>query len=68
MIEVDMSYTSEETADAIVNMILEILPSDEDLSKIIEAVDDIACQANHLAVNLASMRVVLGNALPDIIR
>jgi methyl-accepting chemotaxis protein len=60
-----MSYTREETADAVVNMILEIPPSDEDLRKIIEAAEDIACQTNLLAVRLASKQVSSGNLLPD---
>jgi hypothetical protein len=61
-----MSYTREKTVDAIVNMILDIPPSDNDLRKIIEAAEDIACQANTLAVSLASKRAVPANAMPEI--
>lgn len=60
-----MSYTREETANAILNMILEIPPSNEDLGKILEAVEDIACQTNLLAISLASKQVASENILPD---
>jgi hypothetical protein len=60
-----MGYTREETVDAIVNMLLEIPPSGDDLRKIIDIVEDIACQTNSLAVSLVSKRPVPGNPLSE---
>jgi methyl-accepting chemotaxis protein len=52
-----MNYNKEEMVSAIVKAIDEIPHSAEDMGKIIAAVDELACQANLLALRMAAGQI-----------
>ncbi|MBN1381527.1 MAG: hypothetical protein JXA41_07620 [Deltaproteobacteria bacterium] len=66
MDEVNMSHRKEDMINTIINTLIEIPHSAEDKGKIIEAINDIAYQANLLALSMAAKRFASEEPLHDI--